>query len=92
MSIIESTILKAIPPELLQLASAAGEWFANSGYKEAIEATGTTGLNHLIINIEGRPHIVTFAISRPDAEDLAQINAILTGVMANKQNSPESEE
>jgi hypothetical protein len=88
----ENAILKVIPPELLQLASIAGEWFANSGYKEAIEATGTTGLNHLIINIEGRPHIVTFAISRPDAEELEQINATLLGVLANKQKSPESEE
>lgn len=92
MSFIEAAIQKAIPPELLELATIAGSWFANSGYKESLETTGTTGLNHIIVNMNGSPHIVTFAISRPSAEQLDEINATLTGVLVSKQTTPESEE
>lgn len=90
MNPIANQILKSIPPELLELAKVAADWFSNSGYKEQLDKNGTTGLNHIITNIEGTPHVITFAISRLTEAEIEQTNKILTDITANKLNAEEN--
>ena len=63
MSALENLIKNAIPPELTALLGALGEWFANSGYLEALEENGTTGLTSITTKINGRPAVIVFAAS-----------------------------
>lgn len=63
MNPIENTIKKAIPAELLTLAEALGQWFINSGYLEALETDGTTGLTSITTKINGKPAVIVFAAS-----------------------------
>lgn len=86
---LENVIKKAIPPELLTLAGAFGEWFANSGYLEALEENGTTGLTSITTRINGRPAVIVFAASylTPEQENRILETATETALNAEQEES-----
>ena len=84
MNPLETAFKKAVPAELLSIMEAAGQWFNESGYVEALENDGTTGLCTIITKVNGKPAAVTFALSYLTEEQLNIINRTATQAALNK--------
>ena len=84
MNPLENLLKNSIPPELLTLGGALGEWFANSGYLEALEENGTTGLTSITTKINGKPAVIVFAASylSPEQENRILETATETALAA----------
>lgn len=90
MNPIETAIKKAVPAELLGIMEAAGQWFNDSGYVEALENDGTTGLCTIITKVNGKPAAVTFALSYLTEEQLNIINRTATEAALSKTEGEEA--
>lgn len=79
------------PPEVSALIGVVSEWFANSGLRESLDENGTTGIQHFITKINGRPAVISAAVSYLAEEDTAQIDTILLTKTAETENNTEPE-